>query len=205
MTEDRPNEGADLREEPAEGKESGASEADAERRIAELEEDLAGVKDRLLRSLAEQENIRRRAERDREDAVRYAASELVRDLLITADNLRRAIESVPGEDALNEQARQLLTGVEATERVLLDAFERNGIRRIDPLGQPFDPNLHQAMFEVEEPGRPAGTVVQVLQPGYLYHDRLLRPAMVAVAKDESQAMVDAGTGTGESPRDDTAS
>jgi len=204
MAEDRPNNGTGQQQEPAEGKESGAPEADAGRRVAELEEELAGVKDRLLRSLAEQENIRRRAERDREDAVRFAASGLARDLLVTADNLRRAIESVPGEDAVDERVRRLLAGVEATERTLLEAFERNGIRRINPLGQSFDPHLHQAMFEVEEPGRPAGTVVQVLQPGYLYHDRLLRPAMVAVVKDEGQAMADAGTGTGESRPDDTA-
>ena len=203
MAEDRPDNGTDQPEQPAEGKEPAVSEADAGRRIADLEEELADVKDRLLRSLAEQENIRRRAERDREEAVRFAASGVVRDLLVTADNLRRAIESVSGEDTADERVRRLLTGVEATERVLLDTFEQNGIRRIDPLGQPFDPNLHQAMFEVEEPGRPAGTVAQVLQPGYLYHDRLLRPAMVAVVKDEGQAMADVGIGAGEPSRDDT--
>jgi len=203
MAEDRPNNGANPQDESAEGKAPAVSEADAGRRIAELEQELAGVQDRLLRSLAEQENIRRRAERDREEAVRFAASGVVRDLLVTADNLRRAIESVPGEDTADERVRQLLTGVEATERALLDTFERNGIRRIDPLGQPFDPNLHQAMFEVEEPGRPAGTVAQVLQPGYLYHDRLLRPATVAVVKDEGQATTDAGAGAGAAPRDDT--
>jgi len=203
MAEDRPDNGTDQPEQPAEGKEPAVSEADAGRRIADLEEELADVKDRLLRSLAEQENIRRRAERDREEAVRFAASGVVRDLLVTADNLRRAIESVSGEDTADERVRRLLTGVEATEHVLLDTFEQNGIRRIDPLGQPFDPNLHQAMFEVEEPGRPAGTVAQVLQPGYLYHDRLLRPAMVAVVKDEGQAMADVGIGAGEPSRDDT--
>ena len=151
-------------------------------RSAERDAEVADLKDRLLRALAEQENVRRRASREREDAVKFAASGLARDLLSTVDNLRRALESLPEEQAADETLQRFLAGVAATERELLGALEKHGIRRIDPLGQPFDPHRHQAMFEVTDPERPAGTVVQVVQPGYLHHDRLLRPAMVGVAR-----------------------
>ena len=151
-------------------------------RVAELEAELADCKDRLLRALAEQENARRRALREREEAVRFAASGLARDLLATADNLRRAIESVPEGRTADETVRQLLTGVVATERALLDALAKHGIHRIASLGEPFDPDRHEAVFEVADPERPAGTVAEVLQEGYLHHDRLLHPAMVGVAK-----------------------
>ena len=158
--------------------------------IRSLGAELVGVSvDSVQRQceFAEQENIRRRAQRELEEAVRYAASGLARDLLPTADNLRRAIESVSEELAADEPLRQMLAGVSATERALLDAFGRHGISRIDPLGEPFDPNRHQAMFEVEDAERPAGTVAEVLQPGYLHYDRLLRPAMVGVAKSPAMA------------------
>jgi molecular chaperone GrpE len=141
----------------------------------------------LLRTLAESENQRRRAEREREDARRYAASAFAKDLLDVADNLRRALASVAPEKVQDEQVKNLLEGVAATERALLAAFERNGLKRIEPeIGERFDFNLHQAMFEVEKSGRPAGSIVQVLQPGYQMHDRLLRPALVGVAKAEAQ-------------------
>lgn len=150
-----------------------------------LEGEVSHLKDRLLRALAEQENMRRRAERDREEAVRFAASGFARDLLPTADNLRRAIESVPMESAAAEMwVQNLMAGLVATEKALLDAFEKHGILRIDPVpGEPFDPHRHQAMFEVGNSGLPAGTVAQVLQPGYAQHERLLRPALVGVAGD----------------------
>ncbi|HLY54503.1 MAG TPA: nucleotide exchange factor GrpE [Stellaceae bacterium] len=148
---------------------------------AQLEEELAQAKDQLLRALAEQENIRRRAQRDKEESVKYAATALAKDLISTADNLRRALDSVK-ESELDEVGKNLLTGVAATERGLLSAFERNGIRRIDPLGEKFDHNFHQALFEVEDASKPAGTVAQVLAPGYTLHDRLLRAAMVGVSK-----------------------
>jgi molecular chaperone GrpE len=151
-------------------------------RMAGLEAELADCKDRLLRALAEQENARRRALRDREEAVRFAASGLARDLLATADNLRRAIESVPEERIADEAVRRLLDGVVATERALLEALGKHGIRRIESLGEPFDPDRHEAVFEVTDQERPPGTVAEVLQEGYLHHDRLLRPAMVGVAK-----------------------
>ncbi len=157
-----------------------------EERLAAAEAEVADAKDKLLRALAETENVRRRAQREREDASKYGAANFARDLLSVADNLRRAIESVPEAQAADELTRTLLQGVAATERELLAAFERHGIRRIDPSGQRFDHNFHQAIFEQENTGQPAGTIVQVLQPGYVMHDRLLRPAMVGVAKGEAK-------------------
>jgi molecular chaperone GrpE len=157
-----------------------------ETRFAAVESELAETKDRLLRALAETENVRRRTQREREDAVKYGAAKLVGDLLNVADNLRRALDSVPEAQVSDELTRTLLQGVAATERELLAAFERHAVRRLDPLGERFDHNFHQAIFEAENSGRPPGTVVQVLQPGYVMHDRLLRPAMVAVAKGEAK-------------------
>ena len=153
-----------------------------EERIAALEAELADTKDRLLRALAETENVRRRAQREREDTQKYAVSGFARDLLATADNLRRALDSVPEAEIRDARTRSLLDGVAATERELLSVFERHGLQRIDPRGERFDHNFHQAVFEVERPDAPAGTVIEVLQPGYVLHDRLLRPAMVGVAK-----------------------
>lgn len=161
--------------------EPGADRPDLASRVRELESTLASTNDRLLRALADQENVRRRADRDREEALKFASSDLVRDLLPSIDNLRRAIESVPDADRADEISRHLLAGVEAIERGILDTLEKHGIRRIDPLGRPFDPRRHQAMFEQRNGEHPPGTVVQVLQPGYTHHDRLLRPAMVSVA------------------------
>jgi molecular chaperone GrpE len=152
-----------------------------ERRLT-AEAEAADFKDKALRAMAEVENIRRRAQRERDDAVKYAATNIARDLLSTADNLRRALASVNEAQLADEGMKSLVTGVAATERELLAAFEKNGIRRLDPKGERFDHNFHQAIFEVENTGKPAGTVVEVLQPGYVLHDRLLRPAMVGVAK-----------------------
>jgi len=161
---------------------SEAEKASPEARIAEVETELADHKDRLLRALAETENVRRRAQREREDASKYAVAGFAKDLLSAVDNLRRAIESLPESEVKDERTRGLLDGVAATERELLGAFERHGIRRIDPKGERFDHNLHQAIFEAERPDQPSGSVIEVLQPGYVLHDRLLRPAMVGVAK-----------------------
>jgi molecular chaperone GrpE len=157
-------------------------ERSADDRLTALEAELADQKDRLLRALAETENVRRRAQREREDASKYAVANFAKDLLSAADNLRRALESLPEAEARDERTRGLLEGVTATERELLGVFERHGIKRIDPRGERFDHNFHQAIFEVERPEEPSGTVVEVLQPGYLLHERLLRPAMVGVAK-----------------------
>ncbi len=164
----------------------------AAERATELESEVAKLKDQLLRALAEQENIRRRAQREREDAVKYAAQKFANDLLSVADNLRRALESAPA--AQDEFTKTLLAGVAATERELLGAFEKHGIRRLDPAGEKFDHNFHQAIFEVEQTGKPAGTVVQVLAPGYLLRDRLLRAAMVGVAKGNAPAAEPAAPG-----------
>ena len=162
--------------------ESEAAEPSPETRVAELEAELAEQKDRLLRALAETENVRRRAHREREDASKYAVAGFAKDLLSAADNLRRALDSLPEGEVKDDRTRSLLAGVEATERELLSIFERHGIKRIDPKGERFDHNFHQAIFEAERPDQPSGTVVEVLQPGYVLHERLLRPAMVGVAK-----------------------
>ena len=160
-----------------------AAELSPEARMAALEAELAEQKDRLLRALAETENVRRRSQREREDASKYAVAGFAKELLSVADNLRRALDSLPAEEAKDPRTVSLLEGVEATERELLGVFERNGVRRIDPDGERFDHNFHQAVFEAERPGKPAGTIIEVLQPGYILHDRLLRPAMVGVAKE----------------------
>ena len=162
--------------------ETESEERSADDRLTALEAELADQKDRLLRALAETENVRRRAQREREDASKYAVTGFAKDLLSAADNLRRALESLPEMEVKDERTRSLLAGVAATERELLSVFERYGIRRIDPKGEPFDHNFHQAIFEAERADQPSGTVVEVLQPGYVLHDRLLRPAMVGVAK-----------------------
>jgi molecular chaperone GrpE len=161
-------------------------EASPEARVAELEAQLAEHKDRLLRALAETENTRRRAQREREDATKYAIAGFAKDLLSAADNLRRALDSLPEAEIADERTRSLLAGVAATERELLSVFERHGVRRVDPKGERFDHNFHQAIFESERTDQPTGTIVEVLQPGYVLHDRLLRPAMVGVAKQPAK-------------------
>ncbi len=167
----------------AETDQTAAPEAAAEDRVATLEAEVASLKDQLLRAVAETENTRRRAQRDREDASKYAVSSFAKELVTVADNLRRALEAVPAEGReQDEMLKSLAVGVEATERQLFAAFDRAGIKRIDPTGDMFDPNFHQVMFEIENTGKAAGTVVQVLQPGYTIHGRLLREAMVGVAK-----------------------
>jgi molecular chaperone GrpE len=160
-----------------------AVEPSAEERLAALEAELAEQKGQLLRALAETENVRRRAQRERDDSFKYAVAGFAKELLSVADNLRRALDSLPESEVRDERTRGLLAGVAATERELLSVFERHGIQRIDPDGERFDHNLHQAIFEAERPGKPGGTIIEVLQPGYVLHDRLLRPAMVGVAKE----------------------
>ena len=167
-----------------------------EERIVVLEAELAEAQDKLLRALAETENVRRRAQRERADAEKYGFAKFAGDLLSVADNLRRALDSLPEAEARDDRTKSLLAGVEATERELLAAFERHGLKRVDPRGERFDHNFHQAVFEVENTGRPAGTVVEVLQPGYVVHDRLLRPAMVGVAKGGAPAAEPDGTDDG---------
>ncbi|MFQ5985115.1 MAG: nucleotide exchange factor GrpE [Alphaproteobacteria bacterium] len=155
-------------------------------RIAEFKAEVSRLKDQLLRAMAETENVRRLAERDREDAGKYAITAFARELLNVADNLRRALESVPEEARQDKAVASLVEGIELTERELLAVFERHGIRKIEAMGEKFDHNLHQAVFEVESTDKPSGTVVEVIQPGYLIADRLLRPAMVGVAKGPAE-------------------
>ena len=162
---------------------SPAGDQNAGERVAALEAELAESRDKLLRALAETENVRRRGQREREDAQRYSMQNFAKDVLSVADNLRRALDSVPADTAEDGVIRTLLAGVAATERELLATLERHGVKKVEPQpGDRFDHNLHEAVFEVDAPGRPAGTIVNILQPGYLIHDRLLRPAMVGVAK-----------------------
>ncbi len=185
MSEEQ-NKPADAAVEPTEATAETATapeSASPEDRVAKLETEVAGLKDQLLRAMAETENTRRRAQRDREDASKFAVSSFAKELVTVADNLRRALDAVPAEGReQDEMLKGLAVGVEATERQLLAAFERAGIKKIDPAGELFDPNFHQVMFEIENTGKTAGTVVQVLQPGYTIHGRLLREAMVGVAK-----------------------
>jgi molecular chaperone GrpE len=152
--------------------------------IDALRAENAELKDRVLRTLAETENLRKRAEREKAEAILYAASNFARDLLTVADNFSRALAAITPEQrsAADEMCSNLLRGIEVTERELLNVFERHGIRRIEAVGQKFDPNMHQAMFEVPSADHPPGTVVQVMQNGYAIGERCLRPALVGVSK-----------------------
>lgn len=162
----------------------GEDDVQALRRALEAAQaEAATYKDQMLRALAEAENVRRRTQRDREEWGKYAIAGFAKELLPVADNLRRALDAIPAEALANDEAlRSLKEGVELTERQLMGVFERHSIRRFTPLGEKFDSNRHQAVFEVSGTDQPAGTVVQLLEPGYMLHDRLLRPAMVGVAK-----------------------
>jgi molecular chaperone GrpE len=146
------------------------------------EAEIAALKDKLLRAMAEGENIRRRGEREREDTAKFAVAKFAQSLLPVSDNLRRAIESIPPEARDSEIVGKLVEGVEATERTLQQAFEKMGIKKIEALEQPFDANFHEVMIEVDAPDKAGGTVVQQFESGYMIHDRLLRPARVAIAK-----------------------
>jgi molecular chaperone GrpE len=149
--------------------------------IAELEAERDALKDKLLRALAEAENTRRRAERDRRDAETYGGTRLARDLLAVHDNLDRALSHV--DEALRAQAAGFIEGVELTQRELLNAFAKHKIEKVSPaMGEKFDPHLHQAMFEAPIPGATPGTVIEVMQAGFTIADRLLRPALVAIAR-----------------------
>ncbi len=172
---------------PAEPAPEAAPEPTPEERIAQLESQLAEARDKLLRALAESENQRRRFVREREESLRFATSNLAKELLSVADNLRRAIAS-EAAIAADPAAKGVIDGVAATERELWAIFERHGVKRVEPaLGDPFDPHLHQAMYEVATGDYPPGTVAQIMQPGYVMHDRLLRPALVGVSKPPAPA------------------
>ncbi|WP_298966117.1 nucleotide exchange factor GrpE [uncultured Methylobacterium sp.] len=160
------------------------AEAGQPDRVALLEAEKLDLKDKLLRTLADMENLRRRTEREVADARTYAVTNFARDMLNAADNVRRALENVPAEARASADGplKALVDGIELTERDLLKTLERHGVKPVVPQGQRFDPNLHQAMFEVPNPDVATGTVVQVVQTGYVIGDRVLRPALVGVAK-----------------------
>jgi molecular chaperone GrpE len=157
--------------------------------VEALSKESAEYKDKLLRTLAEMENLRRRTEREIADTRLYGISAFARDIIAVADNMQRALGALDAE--LREKAdagtKALLDGVELTERELLKVLEKHGVKKFDPLGEKFDPNLHQAMYEIPDPSQPAGTVAQVVQPGYMIGERVLRPALVAVAKGGPKA------------------
>ncbi len=156
---------------------------DQAQETAALAKEVAELKDRVLRTLAEMENLRRRTEREIADSRTYAITGFARDLVGVSDNIRRALDAAGDSGVVMEgPAKALVDGVELTERELLKVLEKNGVKRFDPKGAKFDPNLHQAMFEVPDANVPSGFVVQVIQPGYMIGDRVLRPALVGVSK-----------------------
>ena len=169
---------AELRE----GGELAEDEAKLDEALASLRNDLDKAQQDVLYARAESQNVRRRLEKDVQDARAYAATGFARDMLSIADNLGRAIDAVPAELHDDPRLKSLVTGIEATQRELEKAFTQHGITRIAAKGLPLDPNQHQAMLEIPSADAAPGTVVQEIQPGYMIKDRLLRPAMVAVAK-----------------------
>ena len=153
----------------------------AEAEIVVLKAEIAALKDRMLRAAAEADNTRKRAAKDVEETSKYAVTAMAKDLVSVAENLYRALEAIPTERRNESDALQAVaSGVDMTLKELLAVFEKHGIRRINPLGELFDHNFHQAVLQVEAPEQKPGTVAQVLQAGYVIHDRLLRPAMVSV-------------------------
>src|SRR5436190_5830418 len=186
----RPDEITSMASEPLPGADRVASEAE---RVAALVEQLAREaadnKDKLLRSLAEMENMRRRTDRQVADAREYGITAFARDVLAVADNMNRALSAIDPQLRATADAglKSLLEGVELTERELLKVLEKHGIKKFEPNGEKFDPNLHQAMYEVPDPSLPNGTVAQVVQAGYMIGERVLRPALVAIAKGGPKA------------------
>ena len=150
--------------------------------IVALKEEVAAAKDRLLRYAAEAENTRKRLEREKAEATLYAASNFARDLLSVADTLSRALATFDNRDGIDDKTQKFIDGIEITERELLSVFQRHNIRRLETVGAKFDPNFHQAMFEVPTSEKPPGTVMQEIQAGYAVGERCLRPALVGVAK-----------------------
>jgi len=157
--------------------------------VEALTKEVADAKDRMLRTLAEMETLRKRTAREVSDARTYGISGFARDVLDIADNLQRALDAVSAEAraAADPGLKALIEGVELTERSLHNALEKHGVKRFDPAGEKFDPNVHQAMYEVPDPSVPVGTIAQVIQAGYMIGERVLRPALVGVAKGGAKA------------------
>jgi len=157
--------------------------------VEALAKEVAESRDKMLRTLAEMENLRTRTRKEVADAKTYGIANFARDVLDIADNLQRALDAVPADAkaAADPGLKALIEGVELTERSLLNALEKNGVKKFDPSGEKFDPNFQQAMYEVPDSSVPSGTVVQVVQAGYTIGERVLRPALVAVAKGGAKA------------------
>lgn len=158
------------------------AESSDEKRIADLQRELEEARQNVLYAQAETQNVRRRLESEKQNAANYASTSFARDMLSVKDNLDRALAAVPEELRADERIKALLTGIEATGREVESVFKRNGITRIEALGQPLDPNRHQAMMELPSAEAEPGTIVQEMQAGYMIKDRLLRPALVGVAR-----------------------
>ena len=158
--------------------------------IAVLQAENASLQDRLLRALADAENVRRRADRAAQDARNFAVADLSRELLTVVDNLRRAIAAAEDPAVDSAGSAPLLQGIKAIERSLMTMLERFGVREIEARGTPFDPLRHEAIMEVDDPGRAPGSVVDVMEEGYTIHDRLLRPAKVSVTRSRQASAVD---------------
>jgi molecular chaperone GrpE len=191
-------------ESPAQGQAAGQAPQTPDETIASLRAEAAELKDKLLRAHAEVENIRKRAEREKEETAKYAITRLARDVVSVGDNFQRAIDAVPAGAAEQDPAlKSFLEGVTMTERELLNVLERYDIKRIHPMNEPFNPHVHQAVMEVQRTDVAAGTVVQVFQAGFLIGDRVLRPAMVGVAKGGPKpAQAPDASGGGARPRAD---
>ena len=164
------------------GEDADAAEEALDDALASLRGDLENAKQEVLYARAETQNVRRRMEKDVQDARNYAATAFARDILSVADNLGRALDAIPAEQREDEKLKGFIAGIEATQRELEKVFNQNGITRIAAKGMPLDPNQHQAMMEIPTADAEPGTIVQEMQAGYMIKDRLLRPAMVGVAK-----------------------
>jgi molecular chaperone GrpE len=187
--------------EPEQAQDAAAPEAPQADPLAAIAQEVVTLKDKLLRALAEMENTRKRAEREIADSRTYAVTVFARDILTVADNMHRALNALDVElrERADASVKALLDGVELTERELLNVLDKHGVKKLEPLGQKFDPNRHQAMYEVPDSSAPAGSIVQVIQAGYTIGDRVLRPAMVAIAKSGEKPKAD-----GEPPANDNS-
>ena len=185
----------------AEGEGAGTAERSVHDVIAALQAEAADYKDRWMRAQAETENVRKRYEREKEETAKYAISKFARDIVNVGDNFQRAIDAVPAGAAEREPAlKSFLEGVTLTERELINILERHGIKRLNPKDEPFNPHLHQAMMEIPRGDVAPGTIVQVFQAGYIIEDRVLRPAMVVVAKAEPKPAEGRPAANDEAPR-----
>ena len=171
----------------AQESERAAEETALSEKITQLETSLAQGHDQMMRLAADMENLRKRAQREREDAGKYAVSSFARDLLDVADTFGRALQSIPEDLRADERISPLVTGIEATSRALMNCFEKYGIKKLEPMDEPFNPNFHEVMFEAPVPGKQGGIIIQLIEAGYMLHDRLLRPARVGVSKADPTA------------------